>query len=89
MATNKVIYGNTTLIDLTGDDVTADDVVQGKSFHLKSGATATGTLASKPAASGGTDLSLVTTGEKYDWNNKNDDVCLSVVNGKICVTYTT
>ena len=29
MATNKVVYGNTTLIDLTDDDVTANDVVSG------------------------------------------------------------
>ena len=29
-----------------------------------------GTLENKAAASGGTDLSLVTTGEKYAWNNK-------------------
>ncbi len=29
---------------------------------------------SKPAAQGGTDLSLVTTGEKYTWNNKADRV---------------
>lgn len=43
MAINKVIYGNTTLIDLTGDDVTASDVLSGKIFHLPSGATSTGT----------------------------------------------
>ena len=30
------------------------------------------TYESKTAASGGTDLSLVTTGEKYTWNNKSD-----------------
>lgn len=40
---NKVIFGNQTLIDLTGDDVTAADVLRDKIFHLKSGATATGT----------------------------------------------
>ena len=39
---NKVIYGNTTLIDLTGDDVATSDVLSGKIFHLPSGATATG-----------------------------------------------
>lgn len=41
---NKVIYAGTTLIDLTGDDVTAGDVLSGKKFHLPSGAEATGTL---------------------------------------------
>lgn len=43
MAVNKVIYGGQTLIDLTGDDVTADDVLEGKKFHLPSGANGTGT----------------------------------------------
>ena len=32
------------------------------------------TYESKPAASGGTDVSLVTTGEKYNWNNKQDAI---------------
>lgn len=41
---NKVVYAGTTLIDLTGDDVTAGDVLSGKKFHLPSGAEATGTL---------------------------------------------
>lgn len=43
MAVNKVIYGNDTIIDLTGDTVTEADVVSGKSFHLKSGVQAVGT----------------------------------------------
>lgn len=34
------------------------------------------TYESKTAASGGIDLSLVTTGEKYTWNNKADKVAL-------------
>ena len=40
---NKVIYGGDTLIDLTGDDVAASDVLSGKKFHLPSGAPGTGT----------------------------------------------
>lgn len=40
---NKVIYGGTTLIDLTSDTVTTSDVLSGTTFHLASGATATGT----------------------------------------------
>ena len=40
---NKVIYGGNTLIDLTGDTVTAADVQNGKIFHLKDGSTTTGT----------------------------------------------
>lgn len=39
---NKVIYGGQTLIDLTGDDVAASDVLAGKKFHLPSGEEATG-----------------------------------------------
>ena len=34
---NKVIYGNSTLIDLTSDTVTQADVAQGKYFHLPTG----------------------------------------------------
>ena len=40
---NKVVYGGNTLIDLTGDDVAASDVLSGKKFHLPSGAAGTGT----------------------------------------------
>ena len=43
MAVNKVIYGGNTLIDLTGDSVTAADVLDGVSFHLPSGESGTGT----------------------------------------------
>lgn len=43
MAINKVIYGGTTLIDLTADTVTANDVLKGVTFHLPSGAVGTGT----------------------------------------------
>lgn len=44
MSVNKIIYGNTTLIDLTGDTVTASDVASGKTFHGKDGAQTTGTF---------------------------------------------
>lgn len=40
---NKVIYDGTTLIDLTGDTITAADLAYGKTAHDKSGATITGT----------------------------------------------
>ena len=42
MAINKVVYGNDTLIDLTEDTATANDVLNGKTFHLKNGLRATG-----------------------------------------------
>ena len=40
---NKVIYGNDTLIDLTGDTITASDLASGKTAHDRSGAIITGT----------------------------------------------
>lgn len=43
MANNKIIFNGETLIDLTGDTVSASDVQSGKTFHLPSGETATGT----------------------------------------------
>lgn len=42
---NKVIYGGNTLIDLTGDTVSATDVLSGVKFHLPSGEQKTGTCA--------------------------------------------
>lgn len=42
MAINKVIYGGETLIDLTGDTVTADKVLNGFTFHGKDGVVGTG-----------------------------------------------
>lgn len=44
MANNKVVYYGSTLIDLTGDTVTAGDVLAGKTFHTKAGTKTTGTL---------------------------------------------
>lgn len=40
---NKVVFGTETLIDLTGDTVTAADILSGKKAHDKSGAQITGT----------------------------------------------
>lgn len=40
---NKVVYGSRTLIDLTGDTVTADKILSGLTAHDKSGAPITGT----------------------------------------------
>ena len=39
---NKIIYNGNTLIDLTGDTITAADVINSKTFHLKDGSIATG-----------------------------------------------
>jgi len=44
MAVNKVTYGGETLIDLTGDTVTADKLAEGITAHDASGAEIVGTL---------------------------------------------
>lgn len=44
MAINKVVYGNNTLIDLTGDTVTADKVLSGTSAHAADGTQIAGTI---------------------------------------------
>lgn len=43
MAINKVEFGDQTLIDLTEDSVTPEDVLNNKSFHDKSGELRSGT----------------------------------------------
>ena len=48
MGINKVIYGNTTLIDLENDTAEASDVVLGKTFHTRDGVQVTGTLDIQP-----------------------------------------
>lgn len=47
MAYNKVTYFGTTLIDLTGDSVTAGTLEKGVTAHDKAGAKVTGTLTRK------------------------------------------
>ena len=49
---NKIIYGNETLIDLTGDTATEADVAVGKIFHLASGMIATGIMQGVEVESG-------------------------------------
>lgn len=43
MAKNKIIFGGTTLIDLTGDTATAADILSGKTAHINSGEQVEGT----------------------------------------------
>ena len=43
MSINKVVYGGKTLIDLTGDTVTADKILKGFTSHGKDGDLLTGT----------------------------------------------
>lgn len=44
MAVNKVIYGNNTLIDLTADTVTSNNLLNGVTAHDKSGQAITGSV---------------------------------------------
>ena len=67
MANNKIVYNGQTLIDLTGDTAVAEDVAQGKTFHLADGTQATGT-----ASGGGGDTlyeAYTQTGFSYENNN--------------------
>lgn len=49
MAINKVVYGQNTLIDLTGDTVTSDKMLSGETTHDKSGSVIVGSIPSKSA----------------------------------------
>lgn len=61
MGINKVQYGNTTLIDLTGDTVTPSVLMEGYTAHDRSGAVITGT-----ATGGGTGaISVVDTTDTH------------------------
>ena len=55
MAVNKVIYGGKTLVDLTGDSVTPETLVEGETAHNASGVRITGTMKSGGGSSVQTD----------------------------------
>jgi len=52
MAVNKVEYAGNTLIDLTGDNVTADKLLSGVTAHAASGEAISGSMADNGAVSG-------------------------------------
>ena len=49
MAINKVVYGNTTLIDLTGDTVASEKMLQGTTAHGANGSAIIGSIPNKAA----------------------------------------
>lgn len=55
MAINKVVYGSLTLLDLTEDTVTSDNLVSGIKAHTKAGEEITGTLVVKSVTTGTTE----------------------------------
>lgn len=57
MGVSKVVYGANTLIDLTGDTITAADLMQGKTAHGADGEPITGTY------SGGSNWELLASAE--------------------------
>ena len=77
---NKVEYAGNTLIDLTGDDVTAGDVLSGVKFHLPSGAQGTGSLALATSIAGAT-VTLASNSFVYDGTEKTQAVSSVVLNG--------
>ena len=67
---NKVIQGETVIIDLTADTVTASVMISGVTAHDASGAVVTGTLADGNELEYGTSSCLVgtaTVGTAYAW----------------------
>ena len=50
MAISKVVYGNTTLIDLTGDTVASEKMLQGTTAHASNGDAVTGTIITKTSS---------------------------------------
>lgn len=75
MATNKVIYGGKTLIDLTGDTVTEESLLRGYTAHKADGTLITGTaFAGYPNEFTFLDALEDSNGEVIQ-DSSNDEVC--------------
>ena len=86
---NKVVYGGNTLIDLTGDDVMASDVLSGKKFHLPSGAQGTGSCTYDADTSDATAVAAEILATKTAYKNGNKLIGTMVNNGAVTGTITT
>ena len=86
---NKVIYGGDVLIDLTGDTVTASDILSGKKAHDKSGTQITGncTYDSNTTDATATDSEILAT--KTAYVNKNKITGSMTNNGAVTGTIST
>lgn len=85
---NKVVYGGNTLIDLTGDDVTASDVLTGKKFHLPSGASGTGSCTYDADTSDATAVAAEILATKTAYKNGSKLTGTMTNNGAITGTIT-
>ena len=68
MGNSKVIFGNETLIDLTGDTVKSDTLIAGTTAHNRSGEQIVGTASSVPA--GGTTDQVLAKNSNTDGDTK-------------------
>ena len=79
---NKVVLGNNTLIDLTGDDVARSNVISGIKFHLPSGEGTTGTCTFDADTSDGTAVAAEIIKDKIAYVNGSQVVGTMTVRGK-------
>lgn len=86
---NKVIYGGNVLIDLTGDTVTASDILSGKKAHDKSGASITGTCTYDTNTTDATAQASEILATKTAYVNKNKITGSMTNNGAVTGTITT
>jgi len=86
---NKVIYGNQTLIDLTNDDVTLNDVLAGKKFHLPSGELGTGTCSYDADTSDATAVAAEILATKTAYKNGSKLTGTMTNNGAVAGTIST
>lgn len=86
---NKVIYGGNVLIDLTGDTVTASDILSGKKAHDKSGASITGTCTYDTNTTDATAQASEILATKTAYVNKNKITGSMTNNGAVTGTIST
>lgn len=65
MAINKVVYGNTTLLDLTNDTVASEKMLQGVTAHAANGSAISGTIITKTSSTLSASGSIVTVPSGY------------------------
>lgn len=89
MAINKVIYAGNTLIDLTGDDVTASDILSGKKAHDKTGTQIIGSCSYDSNTTDATASASEILATKTAYVNKSKVTGQMTNNGAITGTITT